>query len=114
VVELGSIAEAERQLLDGRVAAAVLPASATNALANGVVLTTTQPVPNLGLTAGARVPAPVRLRLRQALLEAENTEDGRRFLERACQPGFEAASAEVFKGMHEHLRSALGYKGNRN
>lgn len=114
VVELGNLAEAERQLREGRVAAAVMPSSAIAGLPDGVVLTTTQPVPNLGFTAGARVPAPVRLRLRQALIETENSEDGRRLLEAACQAGFEAASAEVYKDMHEHLRSALGYKGNRN
>jgi ABC-type phosphate/phosphonate transport system substrate-binding protein len=114
VVEVGNIADAERLLREGQVAAAVLPSSSIATLANALVLTTTRPVPNLGLTAGARVPAPVRRRLRQALLDAETTEEGRRLLELACQAGFEAAPAEVYKGMHEHLRSAWGYKGKEN
>lgn len=112
IVEVTSSEEGLELLLAGKVAAAVLPTPAVNRqLARGgiAVVATTEPVPNLALSASPRLDAALRDRLRSALLDAENNTDGKRMLIAIEVDRFEPAGESDYAGYERVLKQYWGY-----
>lgn len=73
------------------------------------VVTTTEPVPHMALSASPRVDAATRKAIRRALLDASRTPEGRIMLEKLNLPGFEAASNATYRGYARLLQGVWGY-----
>jgi phosphonate transport system substrate-binding protein len=73
------------------------------------VVTTTEPVPHMALSASPRVDKPTRQAIRQALLQANKTPTGKAMLKKLNLPGFETASNATYRGYARLLEGVWGY-----
>lgn len=73
------------------------------------VVTTTEPVPHMALSASPRIEARVREQLRRALLDANRSPDGKIMLDKLNLPGFEPASNATYRGYARLLAGVWGY-----
>ncbi|QKT04266.1 PhnD/SsuA/transferrin family substrate-binding protein [Ectothiorhodospiraceae bacterium 2226] len=97
------------RLLKGEAAAAMVPTPLMNAYPMLNVVTTTEPAPQVALSAAPGVDAATRQAITGALLGAERTAAGRAMLQAINLPGFEAASTQTYDGYHELLTGVWGY-----
>jgi phosphonate transport system substrate-binding protein len=109
IIEVDSSDEAIAQLRSGRAVAAMIPTPL--AVANpglNTVLTTPQ-VPQMALSAGPSVAPETRARIRDALLNAERTPEGRQMLEALRLQRFEPADPALYRGLERLLEGVWGY-----
>jgi phosphonate transport system substrate-binding protein len=112
-VEVGAAEQAIRQLLDGKLKAAILPTPlVAQQMASGgglYVVLATDPIPHIGLSAAPSIDAKTRSALRLALLSAHTSEDGKRMLKEIGFERFDPATADVYNGQAGILREYWGY-----
>jgi phosphonate transport system substrate-binding protein len=112
-VEVGAAEQAMRLLLDGKVSAAILPTpivAQQMASGGGVsVVLTTDPIPHIGLSAAPSVDTSTRNALRQALLAAHSSDDGRKMLKQIGFERFDPASSAVYTNQAGILKAYWGY-----
>lgn len=112
IVEVDSAEKGMEMLLQGKVVAAILPTpivSQQMSTGGGVsVVTTTEPIPHIALSAAPSVDPGVRERLRQALLEAERTPSGQAMLKSIGFERFVAATPALY---HDQARVLQEYWG---
>jgi phosphonate transport system substrate-binding protein len=101
--------EAIDMVLKGKVAAALVPTPIAIQYDNLNVVTTSKQLPHLAVAAAPTVPAEVQAKIRQALLQAGKTPEGRAMLEMLNTNGFEAASNATYAGQAELLKGTYGY-----
>lgn len=113
VIEVGAAEKAMRMLLDGKVNAAILPTPiVSQQMANGAgvyVVLTTDPIPHIALSASSSLDASTRTALRNALLAAHNSDDGRKMLKLIGFERFDPASTAVYAGQGKILKEYWGY-----
>jgi ABC-type phosphate/phosphonate transport system substrate-binding protein len=101
------------QLLSGKVFAAILPTPIVSremsAGAPITVVLTTDPIPHIALSAAPALPAPVRDKIRQLVLAAHQSEDGRRMLAAIGFERFDPATAALYAGQGRILKDYWGY-----
>jgi hypothetical protein len=100
---------AVEKITSGEVDAAIIPTRLASSYDNLNIVLTTEPVPHMGLSVSPDVPANVAKQIQQALLNASNTEDGRKMLATLKVDKFEAASNETYDGYAELLKDVFGY-----
>ena len=100
---------AVEKITSGEIDAAIIPTRLASTYNNLNIMMTTEPVPHMGLSASPDVPADVAKRIQQALLNASNTESGRKMLATLKVDNFEAASSETYDGYAELLKEVFGY-----
>lgn len=112
-VEVSASDQALRQLRAGKLKAAILPTPiVAQAMANGgglYVVLTTDPIPHIGLSAAPSIDANTRSALRNALLSAHTSENGKKMLQQIGFERFDPASASVYKGQASILKEYWGY-----
>lgn len=100
-------------LLEQKVDAAILPTPiVSQQMARGAninVVLTTDPIPHIALSASATLDPALRLVIRQAMIQAHQTERGREMLKVIGFERFDPASASIYKGQAELLRQYWGY-----
>lgn len=112
LVDAGTAEEALGSLRRRRVEAAFLPTTAVrrHIAAGGIaVLLTTEPVPPLGISASPRLPAALRKKIRDGLLQAHRLEAGQSMLRAIALERFHPAGAEDFANQSYVLRGYWGY-----
>jgi phosphonate transport system substrate-binding protein len=113
VVEVDSVEQGIQWLAEGKVQAAILPTPVVSqqmARGGGIsVVLTTEPIPHIALSAAPGVDAATRERLRQALLAAAKTDDGRRMLAAIGFERFDPATPAIYDGQSKILRDYWGY-----
>lgn len=113
IVEVGDSPAAVALLRKKQVDAAMVPTvlvSSQMAGGGGIsVVTTTPQIPAPGFSASARVPGPVRDKIRIALTDAAKTDAGRKMLEKLNFTEFEAANNDTYKGQANILKDTWGY-----
>ncbi len=113
IVEVESAEEAMDLLLKHNVQAAVLPTplvSQQMAQGGGIyVVTTTEPIPHIALSAAPTVDAALVERIRTALLNADKTEEGRAMLKAINFPKFDPATPQMYAGHSNILKEYWGY-----
>lgn len=109
LIEVGSYEEGIRRVINGDVAAAVIPSRMLRTRPQLNVVLSTEPEPGMALSAAPSVPADVQEVIRRACLAAADIDAGRRALARAGLAGFEPASAELYEGEARLLRGTWGY-----
>ncbi len=89
--------------------AAIIPSALVSRYEGLNSVVTTDPLPHMAVSASPDIPPEVRLAIKQALLNAKDTEAGRRMLEQLNFVAFEDANAAVYKGYASLLKDVLGY-----
>jgi len=101
---------AVEKILSGKVDAAIIPTRLASTYDNLNIVLTTDPVPHMGLSASPDVPAEVTEKIRQALLDANTTDNGKKMLAKLKLEKFEPASSETYDGYADLLKEVFGYK----
>lgn len=113
ILVTADIEAALEQLRKGRAQAAILPTDTVRAqMERGLrlrVITTTEPIPHIALSAAPGLDGQTRERIRQLLLKAHRSPDGRDMLTAIGFPGFEPASADLYAGHARALEKYWGY-----
>jgi hypothetical protein len=113
IVEVNNAVDGVALVREGKVDGAILPTPVVSqAMARGgglVVVTTTEPLPHIALSASPRVDAEMRERLRAALLKANTTPEGQRMLRSIGFPRFESATEEMYANHGRVLKEYWGY-----
>ena len=112
-VEVDTAEEGFVLLREDKVAAAILPTPLVRQqILQGAalrVLLSTEPLPNMGLSAAPEIDPALRATLRRALLNAQKTDDGRAMLKAVGIERFDPASATLYKGQARILQQYWGY-----
>ena len=112
-VEVESAEMGIKLLLTGKVTAAMLPTPVVSqqmAQGGGIsVVLTTEPIPHIALSASPRIPAAIRSQMRQALLDAEKSPEGREMLKAIGFERFEPATPAVYAGQSRTLKDYWGF-----
>jgi ABC-type phosphate/phosphonate transport system substrate-binding protein len=102
-----------QMVLDGKVEAAIIPtpivAQRMGQGAHISVVTTTEPIPHIALSASAGVSPKAQKEIRQAMVDAINRPDGQLMLKKIGFPKFDPASASVYKGQQNILKTYWGF-----
>ena len=112
-VEVESAENGMQLLLDGKVDGAILPTpivSQRMAQGGGIsVVTTTEAIPHIAISASPQVDANTRELIRNALIDATKTEDGRKMLKKIGFERFDPATPAVYAGQAEILKQYWGF-----
>lgn len=109
IVETPDSEDAAEMAVQGKVAAAMIPAPLVGRYPSLTTVATTEQIPSPGISASPKVSAELQQALRRALLDAPNTPDGRKALEALNAPLLEAADNKSFQGMERLLEGMWGY-----
>ena len=100
------------KLHSGAVRAALVPTPMVRNDNTVNTVLSTKPVPHMALSASPGVDTRTRQAIREALLNAAKTEQGRSMLEALNYTQFEPASNSTYKGFEQLLSGVWGYEGN--
>ncbi|MEW6646088.1 MAG: PhnD/SsuA/transferrin family substrate-binding protein [Pseudomonadota bacterium] len=109
IVETPDSEQAAELAVQGKVAAAMIPAPLVGRYPSLITVATTQQVPSPGISASPAVSAELQQSLRRALLDAPGTPDGRKALEALNAPALEPADNDSFHGLERLLEGMWGY-----
>ena len=113
LVEVSRAEEGLEQILAGRVDAAMLPAGlAGRYIAQGagiVLVTSTEPIPDVALSAADRLDPQLRARIRNALLDADRSPQGKSLLQATGIPRFEPATSDTYANQANLLKQYWGF-----
>ena len=108
-IQSSNSVEAVNRVLDGSVDAAIIPSPLVGSFEGLNTITSTEPVPHMALSASPEVPADVAESVRQALLEAQNTEEGKQMLADLNVESFQETSPDIYAGYADLLEGVFGY-----
>lgn len=100
-------------VLSGKVDAAIVPTRLASGYQGLNTVLVTRPVPHMALSASPNVPPEVAAKIREALIDANNTIDGRKMLSTLKVDKFEATDNETYDGYSLLLKNVYGYKSSR-
>lgn len=112
-VEVASAEEGMEALLAKKVEAAILPTpivSQRMAQGGGIaVITTTDAIPHIALSAAPSIDAATQERIRRGLLDASKTPAGKAMLKHIGFERFDPATAAIYKGQANTLKQYWGF-----
>ena len=109
IVEVDDSTQAVSMVMTGKAVAAMIPSPLVQANPGLNTVTQTAQVPHMALSASPRVPAELKARVRDALVQAGQTPAGQAMLQRVNLPGFVPASAGQYDGYSVLLEGLWGY-----
>lgn len=109
VVRVDDSREAAEKVRDGKAAGALMPTPMVSAFPFLYTVVTTEQVPHMALSAGPTVPKDLQQKLRDALLNADKTPEGRALLDTLNFESFEPANAKTYQGYGKLLQGVYGY-----
>jgi phosphonate transport system substrate-binding protein len=109
IVETPDSEQAAELAVQGKAAAAMIPAPLVGRYPSLTTVATTEQLPSPGISASPAVSAELQQALRRALLDAPNTPDGRTALEALNAPALEPADNGSFQGQERLLEGMWGY-----
>jgi ABC-type phosphate/phosphonate transport system substrate-binding protein len=109
LIEALSSEEAAALASEGKAVAAMIPTPMASQFPKLTLVTSTEPLPGLAISASGKVPADVRQAVSAALINAGKSPDGQKMLKDVNLSGFEPASAETYKGYEAWLKGQHGY-----
>lgn len=109
IVEVNNSVDAIRDVLDGKVVAALVPSPLVQQYSSLNTVLTTDPVPHIALSAAPTVPKPVQETIKNALINADKTPAGKAMLKAINFPGFVPTHAKVYAPYGKLLQGTWGY-----
>lgn len=101
--------EAIKILKKGKASAALIPTPLVNSFEGLAVITTTDTIPAPAFSVSPNVSKTDKEKIKQALLDAINTSEGRSALKSATLIAFDDADNDAYKGYKQYLRETWGY-----
>ena len=102
-----------KMLLDGKVFAAILPTPVVSQYMTNqapiAVVSTTEPIPHIAVSASKKLDADTRKAIREALIDASKTKEGREMLQQIGFPKFDPADTGIYQGQARILKEYWGY-----
>jgi phosphonate transport system substrate-binding protein len=108
-VEASNSVDAVNKVLDGAADAAIIPSPLVGNYSNLNSVVSTDPVPHMALSASPEIPDEVVRAVKQALLDAPNTPEGKKMLAEMKIEYFEDANEALYAGYAELLDGVFGY-----
>lgn len=109
IVEVSDSTEAVSMVMQGEAVAAMIPSPLVQANPALNTVATTPQVPHMALSAAPSVPAEIKARVREALIQANQTPAGQAMLQRINLPAFVPANAAQYDGYSVLLEGIWGY-----
>lgn len=109
IVRVNDSREAAEMIRDGKAAGALVPTPMVGAFPFLYTVVTTEQVPHMALSAAPTVPKELQDKMRDALLKANDTPEGRQLLDALNFQAFEPANAKTYKGYGKLLQGVYGY-----
>lgn len=109
IVPVDTHVDAAQLAVDKRAVGAMLPTSLVANFPDLVPVYTTDQLPAPGISVSSRVSPELRERIRQALLNAQNSSTGRAMLEALNVPYLEEADNDTYQGIETMLEGVWGY-----
>ena len=109
IVEANNSTESIQKVLDGKAVGAIIPTPLVGRYPELVTIVTTEQVPHTAISAAPSVPEEVKLAVRNALISASTTEQGKKMLAAIQFPGFEPTNKKTYKGYAGLLEDMWGY-----
>lgn len=100
---------AVEKIRSGELDAAIIPSRLASNYSDLNIIQTTEPVPHMGFSASPRIPQEVVEKVRDALLNAENTSAGKKMLAAMKVQKFQTADASTYDGYSSLLEGVYGY-----
>ena len=108
-IEASDSVDAVKRVLDGNVDAAIIPSPLVGNYEDLNTVISTEPVPHMAVSASPEVPDEVASAVKQALIQASKTEDGKKMLVEMKIEYFEEANDAVYDGYADLLEGVFGY-----
>lgn len=113
IVDSGTAEEGLEMVLKNKALAAIVPTplvSQRMAQGGGIsVVTTTEPMPHIAFSASPKLDAGTREKIRNALVNATQTDDGRKMLKEVNFERFDPANEQIYTGQGSILKEYWGY-----
>lgn len=110
VWEINSEAAIE-SVLSGKNDAAIVPTRLASTYEGLNIVMETEPVPHMGLSASPDIPTEVVNIIREAIVNADTTTEGKKMLSQLKMTKFEPADNETYAGYAPLLKAVYGYIG---
>ncbi len=101
--------DAARKVLSGKADAAMIPTRLLSLYPALVPVVTTKPVPAPAISVAPTLRPEVQAKIRQAMVEATRTDQGKAMLKAVNLPAFEAADNRLYHGQEQLLANTWGY-----
>jgi ABC-type phosphate/phosphonate transport system substrate-binding protein len=113
VVEVDNTGTAIQMVVEEKVAAAIIPTPVVSQrMAQGApinVVSTTEPIPHIALSASPDIDAATRAKIQHALLSAADSPAGKQMLQAIGFPRFDPATPATYAGQDRILKEYWGY-----
>lgn len=113
IIEVSSSEDGIDMLLKGKVFAAMIPTPLVRQVMAGgapvLVVTTTDPIPHIAVSASPQLDPGVREAMRKALVTADKSAAGKKMLDDIGFPKFDPASRVIYNGNANLLKEYWGY-----
>lgn len=113
MIEVSSSEIGMQKLLSGEVFAAIMPTPIVSQYMSNnapiAVISTTEPIPHIALSASLKLDAGTRERIRAALINADKTTEGQQMLKGIGFSKFDPASEKIYHGQADILKQYWGY-----
>lgn len=109
IVETPNSMAAVDKVMKGEAIAAIIPTPLLNTLSGLNTVMTTDPVPHVGFSVSPKVSKKAGKAIKEALIKAETTEEGKKMLESIRFPRFVDANAKIYTGQASLLEGVWGY-----
>jgi len=101
--------DAAQQVIERKAFAAIIPSALVSSFESLNTVMETEAMPHMGFSAAPSVSKEIKAEIRQALLNADKTDEGRAMLSKLNFTSFVDASAEIYHGYSELLKNVIGY-----
>lgn len=101
--------DAAQRVRDGEAFAAIIPTALVSSYEGLNTVVTTDSLPHMAFSASPGVPADIATLIKQVLITAKDTPDGKSMLQKINFPSFEESNAAMYKGHAALLKDVLGY-----
>lgn len=108
-IEASDSVDAVEMVIDGHVEAAIIPSPLVGNYESLNSVISTEPVPHMAMSASPEIPDELAQAVKQALLDATKTPEGKKMLEAVRLEYFEDADADDYAGYAQLLEGMFGY-----
>lgn len=110
IIEVDNSIASIEKVEKGESDAAIVPTPLIKRYPDLVMVTTTEQVPHMALSASPKVPKAIQNAIRKAMVDSSKTPEGQEMIKKINFPSFEAASSKTYNGYASLLEGVWGYK----
>jgi ABC-type phosphate/phosphonate transport system substrate-binding protein len=113
IVEVANAETGIKMVIENKVDAAIIPTPiVSSAMSQGTpinVVTTTEPMPHIAVSTSPDIDSATTNKIRQALLQASDREDGQAMLQQIGFPKFDPANGGIYQNQDNILKTYWGF-----